>query len=100
MPLKNDEIEKLIKIEHLLWSQSKTLFGENLDKYVKYEAFGETDFIGYDDFMAFYNVVEDKIREKSRLSEKIADYHKKAGREKHNAYNREWARRKKMAQNA
>ena len=92
--MNSQELKTLIKIEHLLWVEGKKIFGKNYQKQVKYCYQGELDYITYDDFMDFYSVVDKVIADRKKLSKSIAEYHK-ANRDKHNAYNREWAKRKR-----
>lgn len=102
MPLKNRDIETLIKIEHLIGYNQKVLFTQEGERN---EAEGYTPLlnpetgVSTDDFNAFWNVIEREIRKKEMLSKRANEWHK-AHPEHHREYNREWARKNKLKKGA
>lgn len=92
MPLRNDDIQTLIKIEHLLWEEGEKIFGKDHTKAISYNFQGDIDKITYDDFIDYYNFIDRMLQEKQRANQRVAEYHK-LHPEKHRTYNREWAKK-------
>ena len=76
--LKNNEIELLIKMENLIGTHSKIIFGENNDKvhYMKFLDGTEYD-ISNDDFIEFWNLIEKCIQAKKERARKQNERNKK-----------------------
>lgn len=93
MILKNEDINLLIKMENLIGTNEKKLFGRNKNKKCKIKWYDNTETtIDFDDFVSFINLVERALQDKQKASDKVAQHHKDNA-EKHRAYNREWARK-------
>ena len=93
MALKNEDINLLIKMENLIGTNEKRLFGRNKDKKCTVNWYdGTTTIIDFDDFVDFMNLIERALQDKQKASEKSNAYNKRHA-EKHREYNREWARK-------
>lgn len=76
--LKNNEIQLLIKMENLIGTHSKIIFGENNDKVHHMKFFDGTEYdISNDDFIEFWNLIEKCIQAKKERARKQNERNKR-----------------------
>lgn len=92
--LKNEDINILIKMENLIGTNEKLIFGENKDKSI---IVNKTE-IAYNDFITYINLIDKIIADKKKAADRANAYNK-AHPEKHRKYNREYERRKRNTTN-
>lgn len=91
MFMKSKDIGILIKMENLIGTNEKLIFGENKDKSI---ITNETE-ITHDDFAAYINLIDRIFTDRKNLANKSNAYNK-AHPEKHRQLQKDYALRKKL----